>query len=156
MLKFLKKELKPNQNENNDCSCNIISLANFFFKGNPSFKEISICPSGCSSRITEQHVALGGSKCRQGNCNSFNTNSIHEIGNIIMIGVDTDFPMEISTIPTTFKSPKNGDIYALMGFVDFVGPPVTTRNTNLICHYRAFFRKKAHWTVYDDLQKKTI
>ncbi|KAI8035986.1 hypothetical protein M5D96_011202 [Drosophila gunungcola] len=35
------------------------------------------------SAIIEQHVALVGTKCRQGTCNSFN---IHEIGNIVLIG----------------------------------------------------------------------
>ncbi|KAL7739567.1 hypothetical protein ACLKA6_008690 [Drosophila palustris] len=46
--------------------------------------------------------------------------------NILLIGVEIDHRVKISTITKTAKSPKNGETYRLVGFVNYVGPSVTT------------------------------
>jgi len=194
MIGFFKKQ-PQNSIENVDCSCNVVSLANFIFKATPSFKEISICPSGCKPRITElptitltarelieglgnaiqQHVALEGSRCPQDGCANIRINRIHDIGkcktifsfkystdfkyvlifpgDLVLIGLDIDHPLVISAIPEKFQNPKDGENYCLIGFIDFVGPPVTTRMNNTVSHYKAFCRRRTTWTVYDDLLK---
>ncbi|KAM8701803.1 hypothetical protein ACLKA7_001758 [Drosophila subpalustris] len=121
------------------------------------FPTITITPrelTGNLENAIEQNVALSGTRCRQGTCHNVNQNRIHEMENIVLIGVDIDNRVKISTIPTTFRSPKDGEAYRLMGFVDYVGQSVTTRLSTTVGHYKAFARRNASWTVYDDMHEK--
>lgn len=99
-LQYLNKTPEPNIIESVNCACNIVSLANFLFKNNPSFVESLVCPAGCKERIkflptitiTERelkkplenvirdHVILPGVKCRHPQCEKVEENSIREIG----------------------------------------------------------------------------
>ncbi|XP_050518087.1 uncharacterized protein LOC126892568 [Diabrotica virgifera virgifera] len=175
LLKFFKKTPKKNCIEEIFCQCNVVSLGNFLFSSTPSYQEISICPAGCPPRITslpsititgkeihlplgrviEDHIVIPGVSCKQTGCREEENNQIHEIGKIVMVGLDCDENMTIESIPKSFECPKTGQEYGFLGAVLYQGPTVMTRRISAIGHYVALTKRGQKWTIYDDLHQKS-
>ena len=103
-VNYLNKELNEDTIESIECSCNVVSLANFLFKNTPSFQEISVCRAGCQplikilptitisgkeidkplEQVIKDHVALPSVPCRKSNCTEQVDNQIHKAGILIL------------------------------------------------------------------------
>lgn len=75
-------------------------------------------------------------------------------GDILAIGVDSERPIDITTISTAFKCPLTGDAYRLLGIVGYNGPMDKHRRGPSNGHYTAFVQRNDVWTIYDDMQPK--
>ena len=64
--------------------------------------------------------------------------------------------IEVGMIPKDYVCPKSGDIYAILGAINYIGPPASARNSTLIGHYTAIINRCGNWTIYDDHKDKGV
>lgn len=65
-----------------------------------------------------------------------------------------DEHIDIASFPQSFVCPKTGDVYNILGFVNYIGSSAKTQTSSSVStgHYTAICKRQRNWVVYDDLK----